>query len=336
MIVDNVIIINKEPEFENCTKLDASVAYFVVCKKGEHKIGKKDVYLHEIAGEKIVDWVARACEKPKILEINDYQNELNAVLPNLTESEYTVILKGNIPLITKQHLKNVLNYVMRKHMNACKLKNCGYVFNTEYLKDVGKILSADCYNLSSNDFFEVTDFDSLCEAKCEIAKRIYDYHSKNGVTFESFYPESISANVQIGYGTMVKQGAKILSGTKILNDVYIGENSLIYNSMLNDDCAISKNVLIDCSIIGGNCKISDSAFIKNCKIGDGVTIGSGVSLENCEVFKGCVIGAFSKLYGSKIRENVKIGHMSKIDACEILENVEILDGKTLINNGEKR
>lgn len=336
MVLDNVIIINKEPEYESCTKLDASVTYFVVCKKDEHKIGNKDAYLQEIAGEKIVDWVARACEKPKILEINDYQSEIDAVISNLTDSEYTLILKGNIPLITKQHLKDVLNFVMRKHMNACKLKGCGYVFNTEYLKEVGEILSADCYNLSSNDFFEVVDFDSLCEAKTEISKRIYGYHSRNGVNFDNFYPENISANVQIGYGTTVKQSAKILNGAKILSDVFIGENSLICCSLIKDDCKILKNVLIDDSIIGANCQIGDGAIIKNCKIGDCVRIENGVMLENCEILSGSIIGSFSNLVGSKIRENVKIGNMSKIIGCEILDNVEIFDGQILINNGEKR
>ena len=180
-ILDNEILVCNEPEFEHFDSFEASVDYFVVCKKSENLIGTIEAYKHLIAGEKIVSWVARACENAKILEINDYQNEISAVLPNLSDAKYTVVLKGNIPLLNKQHLKNLIGFVARKNMNACKLKG-GYVFNTEYLNEVGDVLSADCYNLATNDFFEVKTFDDLEFARREIAGRIANYHSKNGVS----------------------------------------------------------------------------------------------------------------------------------------------------------
>ncbi len=334
MVIDNEILITSEPEFETCEKLDASVAYFVVCKKGEHLIGGIDAYNQIVAGEKIISWVARACENAKILEINDYQNEIDAVLPCLGDFEYTVILKGNIPLVMKQHLKDMLSFVMRRHMNACKLKG-GYIFKTEYLKEVGKVLSADCYNHHSNDFFAVVDYDSLTFAREEISRRIYSYHSKNGVNFAGFDSCGIDANVQIGYGSQFGVGARVLRGSRLLNEILVGENSVVESSLIKDDSVLGCGVIVKNCVIGVSCKIGDGVVLKNCKIGDGTIIEDGSRVFDSQIDRGAKIGKLCDIANSNISANASVGTMSKLYNAFIEENYEVFDGKVIIKRAEE-
>jgi len=334
MVIDNEILISSEPGFETCNKLDASVAYFVVCKKNEHLIGGIDAYNQIVAGEKIISWVARACDNAKILEINDYQNEIDAVLPCIDGSEYTVILKGNIPLVMKQHLKDMLNFVMHRHMNACKLKG-GYIFKTEYLKEVGKVLSADCYNHQANDFFAVVDYDSLTFAREEISRRIYSYHSKNGVDFAGFDSCGIDANVQIGYGSSFGLGAKILHGSKILNDVSVGEYSVIESSLVKDNTIIGCGAIIKKCVIGLSCKIGDGVVLKNCKIGDGTIIEDGSRIFDCQIDRGVKINKLCDIASSNISANASIGAMSRLYNAFIEQSYEVFDGKVIIKRAEE-
>lgn len=334
IVLDNEIMICAEPEFETCRKLESTVSYFILCKKGQNIIGATDAYETLIAGEKIVSWVARACDNAKILEVFDNGDDINAVMPYLTNSEYTVILSGNIPLLTKQSLKNVLQYAMRKNMNACRLKG-GYIFKTEYLADVGEVLSVDTYNLQTNDFFKVENFESLEYAKKEISKRIFAYHTKNGVNFEDCNITKVDANVQMGFGANVFSNSQILSGSKLGEDAVIGRNSIIFQSQIGADCKISDGVVIKNCIISANVKIGDGAYIENCKIGAGCEILAGARLKDSQFGIGTKIAEFVDISNSKMGEGATVGAFARLLGANIESNYEVYDGKVIISRQEE-
>lgn len=335
IVLDNEIMICQEPEFETCRKLESTVSYFILCKKGQNIIGSIDAYEIFIAGEKVVSWVARACENAKILEVFDNSNDLKAVIPYLTNSEYTVILNGNIPLLSKQSLKNILQYVMRRNMNACKLKG-GYIFKTEYLADVGEVLSVDTYNLRTNDFFKVENFETLEYAKKEIAKRVFAYHSKNGVNFEDLSNTKIDANTQIGFGANVLANSQVLCDSKVGESALIGRNSIIMQSQIGSDCKISDGVVIKNSIISANVKIGDGAYVENCKIGVGCEILEGARLKDSQIDMGTKIAEFVDITKSKLREGVSVGAFARLFCANVEPNYEIFDGKVIISKQEEK
>ena len=73
-VIENEIIVDSEPEFAKCKNIEAKIQYFVVCKKNQNMVGSVDAFDLTIAGEKLCDWVARACSGAEILKIYDYQN----------------------------------------------------------------------------------------------------------------------------------------------------------------------------------------------------------------------------------------------------------------------
>jgi 6-phosphofructokinase 1 len=53
------------------------------------------------------------------------------------ETEYTVVLYANTPLVSKTHLKDLLEYVSIKRLNVCKLKK-GFILKNDYI-DLRKV-----------------------------------------------------------------------------------------------------------------------------------------------------------------------------------------------------
>lgn len=333
MVVDNEILISDEFEFENQYPIDCSVSYFVVCKKNQNLIGSINAFDCLIAGEKIKNWVMRACENAKIIEIFENLNEIEAVLPYLTDSEYTVILNANIPLLRKQKLKSVLQYVAFNRMNVCKIKG-GYIFNTEYLRDVCEVLSVDSYNFKSNDFFAVTNFESYEIAKKEINKRIINYHTKNGV-FVSDIDCKIDANVQIENGCQIYYNSMILSGTKISYDSKIGKNCIIENSNIGSDVVVGDNVIIKNSEIGSNVKIADGVIVENCIINNDAEIGEYVRVFDSKIGDNAKIQKLCDISNSHIKNNTFVGVMSKLYKAEIEDGFVVFNGKVMIKKSEE-
>lgn len=333
MVIEEEIIICEEIEKMSESSKRKNIEYFVICKKGSHRIGGCDAYDCLIAGEKCFSWVVRACENAKVLDLYDYQNELEAVAQNLGNSDYVVILNGNLPLLTKNCVKNVVEYFLHQGMNALRLKG-GYIFNASYLREVNDIFSSDCFNVKTNDFFEIENFNSLLFARKEIEKRILNYHSKNGVTFngESF---SIDANAEIMNGSTICDGVKILSSSKIHN-CYIGFNSLVEDSSIHENSKIEDNVFIKNCEIGSNVKIASGVMLENCTIGDNVEILAGSRILNSEIASGVKIGKICDIVSSKVCAGAKIGSLARLLNFEIEENYELFEGKIKINKSEEK
>jgi len=334
-MVENEILISTEPEFESCNNPNLPASFFVVCKRGENLIGGLEAYKHLIAGERICDWVARACDNAQIIEINDYQNEIDAVKPFLTTSDYTVILNSNIPLLNKQHLRDIVQFVMLKNMNACKLKG-GYIFKTEYLQEFEEIASAYSYNLPTNDFFAVTNLEYLNFARKEIEKRMFNYFSKNGVTFKNIDSCVVDANVQIASDCDISFGCQILKSSKILRFGNIGSRCIISNSQIAENAQLFDNVVIKDSTIGKNIKIGNNVYIENSTIGDNCIIESGARIVNSIIETGTKISKLCDIMNSHINKNAQVGAMARLFNAEIEEDYDVFDGKVIIHRVEEK
>ena len=180
-----MVVLTEQPEFSVCGNDDVSASYFILCEEDVDSILSKEVQNYKIAGMSVLNWVVRVCEsQPTILNIKTGDNVLDVIKPYINDAEYSVVLYANTPLLNKGHIKDLLGFVARKHMNVCKLKR-GYVFKNEYISEVREIYSIDTYDFASNDFFEIKNYDDLDYAREVLQKKVIDYHKKNGVYFEN-------------------------------------------------------------------------------------------------------------------------------------------------------
>lgn len=307
-----VVVLNEQPEFSACGEEEVSASYFILCEDDKQTSLSKNVYDFKIAGMSILNWVVRVCDsQPTILKVSENDNVLDVIRPYLGDSEYSVVLYATTPLLNKGHIRDLLGFVSRKHMNACKLKK-GFVFKNEYIAHVDEIYSIDTYDFASNDFFEVKTYDDLSYAGDVLQKKVINYHRKNGVYFENPNVVSIDATTEIGYNSTIYAGVSILNHTTILGGTRVGCNTVVSNSKIGEDVKIGKNVVIEDSVIKDGVIIESGAIIKGSVIGNGAKILTGAKLISAGVKDASKVGELSELVNARLAENVQVGRCSKV------------------------
>lgn len=337
----NYIVVDEEPEFVAEAEEEISATYFIMCENSGQQNLVKNIYEYEICGMSSLNWVARACEsQPVVLRANDDGNIIKTIRPYAKNAEYSVVLFANTPLVNKQHLKDMLAFVQRKHMNACKLKK-GYIFRNDYILSNDEIYSVDTYEFSTNDFFEVNTLEDLSHAQESLAKKVLSYHMLHGVYFERPEVGSVDATSEIGYNTTIASNVSIVKNSVVGDVCEIKEDAIIKGSKIGDDVMIGEGAFIISSVIKDGAKIDSRAFIKNSVIGENVMISENVSVINSGIKDNTVVEECSKINKARVGENVKIGkfcqligemHPAVVLSGSILDaNVEVL-GATVGEN----
>ena len=328
----NVVVLNEQPEFSAAEQEDVSASYFVLCEDGESSQFGQNVYDFKVAGMSILNWVVRSCDsEPVVLKVSPEDNLIELIRPYLKNTEYSVVLYANTPLLNKGHLKDLLGFVSRKHMNACKLKK-GYVFKNDYIMCVDDLYSIDTYDFASNDFFEVKNYGDLSLVQDILEKKVLSYHKKNGVYFENESQVAVDATAEIGYASVVSAGARILNHSSINNNARIGANSVVSNSKLGEDVVVGLGCVIEGCVVKEGVVIGDGAVLKNSVIGNNVVVGAGSVVLDSGIKDESEIGELARLSNVRFGENVHIGK-----ACEVIggDNPTIVMQNTLIGSNVK-
>ncbi len=348
-----VVVLNEQPEFSACGEEEVQANYFILCEDDKQTALSKNVYDFKVAGMSILNWVVRVCDnQPIILKVSENDNVLDVIKPYISNNGYSVVLYANTPLLNKGHIRDLLGFVYRKHMNACKLKK-GYVFKNDYISQVDEIYSIDTYDFASNDFFEVKNYEDLSYA-CEVLqKKVVSYHRKNGVYFENSSFVSLDATAEIGYNSTIYSGVSILNHSTIGDDARVGSGTVVSNSKIGEGVKIGKNVIIEDSVIKNDVVIESGSIIKGSVIGVNVKILASAKIVSSGVKDDCKIGELSAVLNGRLAENVQVGSVSKIVGdksktiimnnsmigsncaivdCNLAENTNISSNVTVISN----
>lgn len=159
------------------------------------------------------------------------------------------------------------------------------VFYDDVNEDIGDKLYDQYPILNSLDaamryFDEVDNRFNIGIGNPRLRKKLFDKFTEIGGVYTSL----ISTSAVIGhYKVEIKEGANILDGVKISNDVKIGLGTMIYyDAIITHDCCIGNFVEISPSV-----KILGRATIK-----DAVHLGTGcIVFPDITIGKGSVIGA---------------------------------------------
>lgn len=310
--IENCIIVDEEPEFIAETDENISASYFIVCEPTKQSVLDKNIYEYEVCGMSSLNWVARACEsQPVVLRGEDDENLIRLIRPYANSTEYSVVLFANTPLVNKQHLKDLLGYVDRKNMNACKLKK-GYIFRNDYILRNEEIYSVDTYEFSTDDFFEVNTLEDISLAQEALSKKVLSYHMLHGVYFERPEVGSVDATSEIGYNTTVESNVSIIKNSTVGDACVLKEDSIVKRSKIGDNVVLGEGSFVISSVIKEGAKIDAKAFIKNSVIGENVVIGAGVSVVDSGIKANTIIGDSVSINNARVAENVRIGKFSKL------------------------
>lgn len=283
----------------------SSVACFVLLENSEDFHIDEKSYNIKILGQPMFTWVCRACPSiPVTIESMKDSSPLEIVRPYLKDSEYTVILYSDTPLVTRSTIDEIIEYVKIKGLNVCKLTR-GWVFKTDYVKRVGEVFAPQTYYFDEEDFIMAVNFKQLQMVGDILRSRILDFHMKNGVYFTMPDKVEVDANVSIGKNTVIDGSVRLLGKTQI------GENCTIVNSTIQNSKVFDRVNL-------------DTVILEKSVVESDVTVGSMTSIfDGSLVNKNSVIGKNNVVKQSSIGENVKIGDSNNIlfsriqDLCSV-------------------
>lgn len=325
--LSSVVVLNHEPEFTENDNENFFAKYFILCEENDESEFDGNVYEKDICGMSVLSWVKRACTSaPVILRVKPSVDVLRLVKDYLGDEDFSVVLYANTPLLNKQHLLDLLGFVSRRHMNACKLKK-GYVFRNDYIKNVDEIYSIDTYDFASNDFFEINTLSDFEEAKKQLLSKVFDYHKRNGVYFENENTSMVDASIEIGCDSKLASDVTVIENSKLDSGVIVQEKTLIKNSKIGENVCIGEGVVILDSVVKSGAKIQAGAFVKGSVVGEEVTVGEksvvigsaikeGVCTHECVKLVKANVGRFAeiKAFSNVCGENVPV----KIDEHSVI------------------
>lgn len=302
----NAVIIDSEPEFVSGADENVSANFFVLCEDSMNENTHQNIYEYEICGESLLSWVQRACiTRPMVLRSANEDEVISLIRPYISNAEYSVVLYANTPLVNKQHLIDLLSFVKRRHMSACKLKK-GFVFRNDFIKTVNEIFSVDEYDFSSGDFYEVNNFESLEVARQVLTNRLVEFYYGKGVVFENPENLSIDADSEIGYSSKIGNNVSVHKKTKIGSNCIVSNSCALSNSKIDDDVILNENVIIEGCVIKQGAKIGAGSILKNAVIGENVSVGSGVKIYKSKIDDDGTIEDFATIVKAQLNHGVTV------------------------------
>lgn len=336
----------EKPKTETKFKQSASVnADYIVLLEDNNGISAiKADYDINILGSTMYNWVVRACPvQPLLVSVNKQADLLSTIKPLLKNTEYTVVLFGDTPLITTSAINEILEFADKKRLSVCKLAR-GYVFKTEYIKNANAIYALTLYDICKNQLFQVNTVNNLLNVTNVLQNRIIKYFIKRGVNFtapNSVYVDctvsiepnatiedfvSLKGNTYVGVNSKICDGCS-LTDANVLDNVIIKNNSSVLQSEVRDNCVIGSNCCIEnCSIIGTDSKIGSLSVVNQSVCKENCCIENQCTLINSKLSSAINIGASCKFLGTTANP-VKIGQGAIIGS-----NCTIFDGVYLKNN----
>lgn len=239
----------------------------------------KDKKEKEILGSLVSEWVADAVKDfSSIIIERDKEDTLEVAKKYLTNSTYTLVLSGNLPLLTKDVINHLVEYATFKKVDACKFMGGG-IYNTDYLKHAKSIFYDSVYAENDDCFYFVENAKQMGYATEVLRNRIIDFHISNGVFFKNIKNTIIEKNVVIKKGVVIDSGNTIKGNTVINEGCIIKENNIIENSIISENTCVANSTIVN-SKIGDDCIIMPYSNINNCNIGSNVVVFGNISLLN--------------------------------------------------------
>jgi bifunctional UDP-N-acetylglucosamine pyrophosphorylase/glucosamine-1-phosphate N-acetyltransferase len=131
---------------------------------------------------------------------------------------------------------------------------------------------------------------------------------RNGITIIDPSRFDLRGELEIGRDIVIDINALLEGRLKIGNNVSIGANCCIKDSIIADDVQILPNCVIENAIIGSACRIGPFSRIRpDTVLDDNVHVGNFVELKKAEVGKGSKINHLSYIGDSEIGKDVNIG-----------------------------
>ena len=139
-------------------------------------------------------------------------------------------------------------------------------------------------------------------------------HMENGVEFVDIHSAYISAEAEIGRGTLIGPCVTIEGRTVIGENTQILQNSRLKDAVIGNGVEVQSSVVLESSI-GDNTKVGPFAYVR-----PGSTVG-----------KDCKVGDFVEVKNSSMGDGTKASHLTYIGDSDVGRNVNLGCGVVFVN-----
>lgn len=197
-----------------------------------------------VLGKSMQEWLALACEGLDYsFAVYDGKSDiLEVVRNNMRDSEYTLVLFSDTPLLRKKTVEEILDYCFIKNVSVCKLTR-GYVFSNDFIKNATSLYTAQPQYFDEEDFMTVYNYKQLMMIEEIMKNRVLSFHMKNGVRIIDGGSVTIDADVTIESGVVIHPGNRIYGKT------FIAKNSELFAGNIIKDCYIGESSRIEYSVV---------------------------------------------------------------------------------------
>lgn len=268
------------------------------------------------------------------------------VLPHLAKDSVTLILYGDVPLISECTLRSLLSLVSDTSMGVLTVNLANPQGYGRILRDAGGdvhaiveqkdaspeqllinevntgVMAVNSAHLQKwlpllqNDNaqgeFYLTDIVSLskqhgCEVKAAIAQQEYEVQGVNN--------RAQQAQLERQYQLLQAQ-ALMEQGVTLLDPSRFDCRGVL---RAGQDCLIDINCVFEGEVILGNdVTVGPNCVIKNASIGEGTVIHANTVIENAQLDRDCTIGPFARIRpGSSFAAGVKVGNFVETKQAKV-------------------
>ncbi len=238
------LTLEPEVQIEKNTQTNNKISALILLTENKFFAPKENPWQLKLLGRTMQEWVTMACEgiDYTCVRYDGKSDILEVVRENLTDSEYTLVLFSDTPLIRKKTIEEVLEYCFIKNMSVCKLTR-GYVFKNDFVKNAVELYTAEPQYFEEEDFMTAYNFKQLMIIEEVMKNRVLSFHMKNGVRIIDAGAVSIDADVTIEGGVEIYPNNRIYGKTFIGRNTILMPNNTIENSYLGEGCKVEYSCL---------------------------------------------------------------------------------------------
>lgn len=256
----------------------------------------------EIMGKTMLDWV---CFSLGDSFCDSVMYSDSVPLPLLVrpyikrDTEYTVVLYSDTPLITRKTVLDAVTVLKQKQLNVLKMTR-GYVFKTAYLLAADKIYSENPFYFDEEDFLTAFNFKQVALVSDALKNRILSYHMNQGVQFDD------PTSTFVGCDVIIAKGVRIGPGNVIKGKTVIKERARLGNRNVIDDSVICEGAFLE------------SSYVLSSVVGKGAAVGPNAYIRpTSNIGEECRIGDFVEIKNSTIGDRTKIAHLTYVGDATI-------------------
>ena len=255
-----------------------------------------DCGTHHILEKSLVDWVKDSVSDKNITVVryDKSVSEKENILNNInSKSKYTLVLYSFNPLLTKENVDLILDYLILREEKYIQLPY-GCAFLTQYYIN-NSIKDPITFNGDGSQFLKVESPEELDYATEVIRKRIIVNFARKGVKFINPDTIVINAYVNIEDGVTIYPFNTLSKDTYIHKNVIIKDGNNITSSVIGVDSVIANSTITNTNI-GSNCIVFPYNVIENTLIEDNCTIKSHNTINKAKIGKNTTIESFNSIF----------------------------------------